>query len=91
MSFLWMAIAAAVVITLLVNEQVALLYVIATLSIAVLLVIVAFSDLRGARQATVQDAPFDDAAAIGDGVTRATADASFGSGASRAAKRQPRV
>lgn len=91
MSFLWMAMAAIVVIALLVNEQVALLYILATLGIAVLLGVVAMSDLQGSRRTTAQDAPFDDAAAIGDGVTQSTAATSFGQNAARAArKRQPR-
>lgn len=82
MSFLWTGLVAAAVITLLVLEQVALLYVLATLSVAALLAIVAFADLRGARQATEQLAPGDDSAAIGDRTAK-TAAASFGPTAPR--------
>jgi len=57
----------AVIIGLLWQEQVALLYVLATLSVAGLLTIVAFADLRGARRSAAGPAPFDDSAAIGDG------------------------
>lgn len=57
----------AVVITLLATEQVAILYVIATLAIAALLAVVAMADLRGPRQVAEQPAPYDDAASIGDG------------------------
>ncbi|HEU4594409.1 MAG TPA: hypothetical protein VFS10_04500 [Pyrinomonadaceae bacterium] len=59
----------AVIILLLWQEQVALLYVLATLSVAGLLTVVAFADLRGARQSTAGPAPFDDSAAIADGTT----------------------
>ncbi|HEY9286085.1 MAG TPA: hypothetical protein VIP46_21725, partial [Pyrinomonadaceae bacterium] len=53
------------VIALIWTEQVALLYVLATLSVAALLVVVAFSDLGRARAVT-QPAPGDDSAAAGD-------------------------
>ena len=78
-SLLWIGLVAAVVIVLLVLEQVALLYVLATLSVAALLAIVAFADLRGARQATEQLAPGDDSAAIADRTTKTAAATSFGS------------
>ena len=84
-SLLWVGLVAAVVIVLQVQEQVALLYVLATLSVAGLLAIVAFADLRGARQVTEQVAPGDDAAAIGDRTAKATP-ASFGSPAPRPAR-----
>lgn len=69
-TLLWSVGVTAVVITLLVLEQVAILYVLATLSLTVLLIIVSFSDIRGA-QATDTAAtrpPLDDAAAISDGL-----------------------
>ncbi|HEY0101055.1 MAG TPA: hypothetical protein VGB76_19175, partial [Pyrinomonadaceae bacterium] len=50
------------------TEQVALLYVLATLSVTALLLIVAFADLGGARQTLTSHAPNDDAAAAGDGL-----------------------
>jgi hypothetical protein len=71
MTLLWSVVITAVVITLLVLEQVAILYVLATLSITVLLIIVAFSDLRGAQAAEATRAPLDDAAAISDGLVSA--------------------
>jgi hypothetical protein len=73
-----------VVIALLVMEQVALLYVLATLSVAGLLVVVALADLRGARQVTEQLAPGDDSAAIGDRTAKAAPATSFGSTSPRA-------
>jgi hypothetical protein len=63
--------AIAVIVLLLALEQVALLYLLATLGVAVLLIVVAFADLHGAPQqevAAVAPAPADDAAAIADGV-----------------------
>jgi len=65
-TLLWIAGVAVVVIALLLTEQIALLYVLATLSVAGLLAVVAFADLRGARQPAEQLAPGDDSAAIGD-------------------------
>ena len=81
-SILFSAAAVAVIIVLLALEQVALLYLIATLGVAVLLLVVAFSDLHGAQQQSASAlgaAPADDAAAIADGVTRATPAAAPGS------------
>jgi hypothetical protein len=74
------------VITLIATEQVAALYVIATLGVAALLAVVALSDLRGTRQTTEQAAPYDDAAAIGDGRTSAASSTTFGSTAARPLK-----
>ena len=51
-TLIWSAVVAAIVITLLVKEQIALLYVLATLSVTVLLVVVARADLGGSSQAT---------------------------------------
>lgn len=65
--------AVAVVIGLLWQEQIALLYVLATLSVAGLLAVVAIADLRGARQGAAGPAPFDDSAAIADGRTATSA------------------
>ncbi|HEV2706139.1 MAG TPA: hypothetical protein VGV59_09460 [Pyrinomonadaceae bacterium] len=72
-TLLWIIGITAVVITLLVLEQVAILYALATLSITVLLIIVAFSDLRGAQatDTTATRPPLDDAAAISDGLVSA--------------------
>ncbi|MCA1818151.1 MAG: hypothetical protein LC746_17535 [Acidobacteria bacterium] len=64
----WSAVVAGIVITLIYKEQVALLYVLATAAVTVLLVVVAMADLGGARR-TTEPAPFDDAAAVADGVT----------------------
>ena len=72
LTLLWVAIGTAVVITLLVMELVAVLYVLATLSVVALLIVVAFSDLRGARAVAASPAPFDDAAAISDGISPAS-------------------
>ncbi len=67
-TLLWSAVVAALVIGLIYKEQVALLYVLASLSVTALLVVVALADLGGARRVS-QTAPFDDAAALGDNLT----------------------
>ena len=65
-TLIWIGLATLVVLVLMALEQVALLYVLATLGVAGLLAVVAFADLQGAQQVTDQIAPGDDAAAIGD-------------------------
>lgn len=70
-TLLWAAVVVGVIIALLSLEQIALLYVLATLSVVVLLLIVAWADLSGSRGRTTEPAPFDDAAAIADGQTAA--------------------
>ena len=81
----------AAIIVLLALEQVALLYLIATLGVAVLLIVVAFADLHGAATEPSPAVPVgDDSAAIADGLTGATAATSFGSTRPRAAKRRRR-
>ena len=74
MSLLWSALAAIAVIALIWTEQVALLYVLATLSVTALLVVVAFSDLGRARGIS-QPPPGDDSAAAGDAMNAAAATA----------------
>jgi hypothetical protein len=71
MTLLWSAVVAAVVIGLIYKEQIALLYVLATVSVTVLLVVVAMADLDGARRAG-QPVPFDDSAAAADGLPIST-------------------
>ncbi|HEY0169532.1 MAG TPA: hypothetical protein VGB98_00655 [Pyrinomonadaceae bacterium] len=63
-SLLISTVAIVIVIVLLLTEQVALLYLIATLGVVGLLLVVAFSDLQGVQQAA--PLPADDSAAIGD-------------------------
>ena len=70
-SLLSSAAAAVLVIALIWTEQVALLYVLATLSVTALLVVVAFSDLGGAR-GMIPAAPGDDSAAAGDAMNAAS-------------------
>ncbi|MBD0328037.1 MAG: hypothetical protein ICV68_16555 [Pyrinomonadaceae bacterium] len=65
MMLLWSAVLAAIVVVLLVTEQVALLYVLATLGIVAILVVVAMADLEGTRQSL--DGRINDSAAISDG------------------------
>ena len=94
-SLLVSAVAVVIIVTLLMLEQVALLYLIATLGVAGLLLVVAFSDLQGARQtaSVAGPAPGDDAAAIADGLTgtrAAAATPAFGSNAPRRPRRRPR-
>jgi len=65
----------AAVIALIAYEQVALLYVISTLSVVALLIIVAWSNLEGARRPAGAP-PLDDSAALGSGIVAAAAPAS---------------
>jgi hypothetical protein len=91
-SLLLSAVVIAVIITLLATEQVALLYLVATLGVAGLLLVVAFSDIHGTQQAAaVAPAPADDSAAIGDrsGGARETT-ASYAPSAPRRPKRRQR-
>ena len=94
-SLLVSAVAVVAIIVLLVMEQVALLYLICTLGVVALLLVVAFSDLHGAKEpaSALGPAPADDAAAIADGVTGtapAAAPTTFGSAAPRRPRRRPR-
>jgi len=73
------AAAVVVVIALIWTEQVALLYVLATLSVSTLLVVVAFSDLEGVRRVR-QPPPGDDAAAVGDSMNAAASTRAVGRG-----------
>lgn len=76
-TLLWIALSVIAVVTLLYYQQVAVLYVLATLSVAGLLAVVALSDLGGARRAAPGVAPLDDAAAIADGATTSSATVSL--------------
>jgi hypothetical protein len=94
-SILLSAAAVIVIVVLLALEQVALLYLIATLGVAALLFVVAFADLHGTPQtaaAATGPAPAaDDSAAIADRVARPTpAAGSFTTNAPRRAKRRQR-
>jgi hypothetical protein len=66
MTLAWSVAVAAVVIALIWKEQIALLYILATVSVTALLVVVALADLSGARGAGAP-APFDDSAAASGG------------------------
>jgi hypothetical protein len=70
-TLVWIAVVTALVTGLIYKEQVALIYILATVSVTALLVVVAMADLGESRQAAPV-APFDDAAAVADG-TNATA------------------
>ena len=74
-TILVIAAAAAVVIGLIIWEQVALLYVLSTLAVVALLAVVAFSDIGGARLPASEPPPFDDSAALADGLTAQNAPA----------------
>ena len=94
-SLLVSAVAVVIIVVLLVTEQIALLYLICTLGVVTLLLVVAFSDLHGAKEpaSALGPAPADDAAAIADGVTgtgTAAASTTFGSAAPRRPRRRPR-
>ena len=62
---IWSAAITLIVAVLLFTEQVALLYVVATLSVSALLIVVAFASFGEARSAT-EPASFDDSAGIAD-------------------------
>jgi hypothetical protein len=68
-TFIWIAAATVIITALIWREQVALLYVLATLSVTALLMIVAMADLGGTRQPLAEPAPSDDSAALGDGLS----------------------
>jgi len=78
-TLIWIAVTAAIIIGLIWKEQIALLYVLATLSVTALLIVVAQGDLGGARRPLTEPAPNDDSAVVGDGL-----------GASAVAARQTR-
>jgi hypothetical protein len=69
---LWIIGLTSLTISLIVFEQTAILYVLATLGVTALLVIVALADLSGAKGVSTSELG-DDAAAIGSGITGATA------------------
>jgi hypothetical protein len=69
MTLIWIGVATAIIVALIWTEQVALLYVLATLSVTALLLIVATADLGGAQRPLTQPAPNDDSAAAADGLT----------------------
>lgn len=72
-SILISAAVGAIIVGLLAWEQVALLYLLATVGVAVLLIIVAFADLHGAVPTAAEARPAtpDDSAAIADGLAQA--------------------
>lgn len=74
-SLLISAVVIVVIVGLLAWEQVALLYLLATVGVAALLIIVAFADLHGETPtaAAAQPATPDDSAAIADGLAQAAA------------------
>ena len=90
-SLLISAAAMVIIVVLLATEQVALLYLIATLGVAGLLLVVAFSNLEETREvsAAAVPAPADDSAAIGDrsGGARVTT-ATYASNVPRRPKRR---
>lgn len=69
--WLWILIPTAIVIALMYWEQIALLYVLATLAVTWLLIVVAVADLHDARRSTAPIAAGDDAAAIGSNLADA--------------------
>lgn len=85
-NFLWIAALSALLIALLYFEQTAILYLLATLGLTALLIIVAMSDLSGAKRSASASEPGDDSAAIGDGITGTSAAATV-SGAPISARR----
>jgi hypothetical protein len=86
--------AVGVIVVLLALEQIALLYLLATLGVAALLTIVAFADLHGVPQpqqvAASVPVPAADSAAIADRTAKQTPAVSLRSNAPRRAKRRQR-
>jgi hypothetical protein len=70
-TWLWIVLASAVVVALLYWEQIALLYVLATLAVTWLLVVVALADLHDARRSAAPIAVGDDSAALGNSIADA--------------------
>jgi hypothetical protein len=69
MTLLWIVAMAAIIVGLMYWEQIALLYVLATLGMTALLVVVAVADLGGTKKALAEPpVSADDAAAIGTGI-----------------------
>jgi uncharacterized membrane protein YhaH (DUF805 family) len=68
-TFLWIALLSIITIVMLYREMTALLYILATLGVTVLLIVVAMADLSRAEKIKTEVPPFDDAAAIGSGIT----------------------
>jgi len=88
-SILWSIATIAVIVVLLALEQVALLYLLATLGVAVLLIIVALSDLHGETQEAVQAAPAAaTAAAITGGATKPASTVPVGGARTRSAAKR---
>lgn len=90
-TWLWVAALVIVVITLLVLEQTALLYVLATLGVTILLVVVAMADLSGARRTLSEPVPADDAAAIGTGISSSMPRSTTAAAAAQPARPAPRA
>lgn len=74
-TFLWIAGLAALIISLIVFEQTAILYVLATLGITVLLAVVGLADLSGAETSARAIESGGDAAAIADIIPASTTSA----------------
>lgn len=68
-SLLWIVGVGLIVFLLIYFEQTAILYVLATVGVTVLLMIVAFADLKGVPNADELPKTNDDAAAIGTGIS----------------------
>ena len=64
----WVVGLATLIIVLFYKERADILYVLATVSVTVLLVVVALADLRGGRKGVDETALGDDAAAVGSGI-----------------------
>lgn len=71
-TLLWTVAVIAVVVTLLVYEQIALLYVLSTFSVVALLIVVGWSNIEGARAINDETPPLDDSAALGSGIAAAS-------------------
>jgi hypothetical protein len=85
LTWLWIVIVTVVIFLLLYWEQTAILYVLATLGVSALLLIVAKSDLSGARKIASAPLTPDDSAALGSNINEAesTLPTNFGARSSK--------
>ena len=68
-TFLWMLVLVVLTMSLIYWEQIALLYILATLGVTALLIVVALADLGRAEQAPETIPQATDAAALGSGIS----------------------
>ena len=68
-TLLWTSMLAIATVFMIYREMTALLYILATIGVTALLMVVALSDLTHSERTVTDPASFDDAAAIGSGIS----------------------